>query len=407
MASTGRSVRSAFATWTCIQARPEQVISRAFIGQSVGCSYSAPVLVVIVQIVIIAIVALALVVAAAFVAGRWFFIERDPDEIHFAVTEDGWRIAVIRYRPAVPNGAEPVVLLHGVGSNRYGLDLTADLSFARALTQSGYDAWIVELRGRGLSTQPRLFGQHRWDWSFDEYVERDVPAAIRVVLAATGREQCHLIGHSLGALVAYGLLGDEEQAAKVRSAVAIGGPATYRFQRKYLFPWSLRNLRFVRHAFLMRLLAPIAGYWRPKILHNPENITGATIRRFLVNASTNFAHNEMLQYSDWIAHDQFRSIDHRRDYRKEMEKIATPMLFVCGNKDLLAPPPAVKDAYDLVASRDKRLVVASRGQSLEANYGHFDLVLGRAAPKEIFPLVLDWLGTHTQPKLPSDARPAD
>ena len=41
---------------------------------------------------------------------------------------------------------------------------------------------------------------------------------------------------------------------------AIGGPATYRLQRKYLFHWPLRNLRWLRHAFLMRLLAPLAGF---------------------------------------------------------------------------------------------------------------------------------------------------
>jgi pimeloyl-ACP methyl ester carboxylesterase len=342
------------------------------------------------------IVALALVVAAAFVAGRWFFVERYPDEIHFARTGDGWRIALTRYRPEQKSSAEPVLLLPGVAANRYGLDLTDELSLARVLAKAGFDAWLVDLRGRGQSTQPRLFGEHGWEWSFDEYVEHDVPAAIETVLAATGHARCHIVGHSLGAVLVYAVLGDPRHADKVRSAVAIGGPASFRFQQKYLFHWPLRNLRFVRHAFLMRLLAPVAGYWRPKILHNPENIAGATIRRFLVNGSVNFARNEMLQYSDWIANDQLRSIDQRRDYRKEMEKIATPVLFVAGNKDLLAPPPSVKDAYDAVASADKKLVIASRGQALDANYGHLDLVLGRNAPKEIFPLVVEWLGAHAE-----------
>jgi hypothetical protein len=29
------------------------------------------------------------------------------------------------------------------------------------------------------------------------------------------------------------------------------------------------------------------------------------------------------------------------------------VLFIAGNKDLLAPPPSVKDAHDAVASADK------------------------------------------------------
>jgi pimeloyl-ACP methyl ester carboxylesterase len=361
--------------------------------------YHAPVLVAL-QVVVWSIVGLAVLVTAAFLAGRWFFVERDPDEIHFARTEDGWRIALTRYRaePAAAAqrpGAEPVIICHGIAANRYGVDLTDELSLARALSRSGFDAWIVELRGRGLSTQPRLFGAHRFTWSFDEYVEKDAPAAIAAVRAATGKERVHWVGHSLGAAVGYALLSDPAQAACAASFVAIGGPATYRFQQKYLFHWPLRNLRFVKHAFLMRLISPLAGYWRPKLLHHPENISGEVIRRFLVNASANFAPDELLQYADWIAHDVFRSIDQRRDYRAELARLTTPTLFIAGNKDLIAPPPSVKDAYELAGSADKRFVVASRGQALDANYGHMDLILGNGAPKDIYPLVAEWLEAHS------------
>jgi pimeloyl-ACP methyl ester carboxylesterase len=351
----------------------------------------------ILQVLVWVIVGLSLLVAAAFLAGRWFFVERFPDEIHYARTTDGWRIALIRYRAERPNAGDPVLVCHGIASNSTGMDLTDEQSLARALAAAGHDTWLLELRGRGLSSQPRLFGKHRWDWSFDEYVERDVPAAVGALLQATGRDRFHWVGFSLGAAVGYGVLEDPDVGAKVRSAVLLGGPATYRVQNKYLFHWPLRNLRWLRHAFLMRLLAPLAGYWRPVLLHDPENISGAVIRRFLVNASANFSENEMLQLGDWIANDQFRSIDHRRDYRKDLSKITAPVLLIAGNKDRLAPPPSVKDAYDAISSVDKKFVIASRGHSFQSNYGHLDLVLGRSAPKEIFPLVVEWLDAH-QPK---------
>jgi pimeloyl-ACP methyl ester carboxylesterase len=347
------------------------------------------------ELVVWIIVALALVVTAAFVAGRWFFVERYPDEIHFAATDDGWRVALVRYRPEAPNGAEPVLCCHAIASNSTGLDLTDELSLPRALARAGFDAWLLELRGRGLSTKPRLFGEHDWDWSFDEYVERDAPAAIAALLRATGAERLHWVGHSLGAAVGYAVLADARLAGKIRSAIAIAGPASYKLQRRYLFHWPLRNLRWLRHAFLARLIAPVSGYWRPKLLHNPENLSGPVIRRFMVNATANFARNEMLQYSDWLEHDAFRSIDQRRDYRAGLAGVTAPVLFVAGNKDLLAPPPSVKDAHDAVQSADKRFVIASRGSGFQANYGHLDLVLGREAPREIFPLVVDWLRAHS------------
>src|SRR5688572_29289038 len=116
-------------------------------------------LVLAVEVAVWCIVALALVVTAAFVAGRWFFVERFPDEIHFARTSDGWRIALTRYRAERPGGGEPVLLCHGIASNSTGLDLTAEGSLARALARAGHDAWLLDLRGRGQSQQPRLFGK--------------------------------------------------------------------------------------------------------------------------------------------------------------------------------------------------------------------------------------------------------
>src|SRR5262249_38703664 len=149
--------------------------------------------------------------------------------------------------------------------------------------------WLIDLRGRGHSTQPQLFDRYRWDWSFDEYVEKDAPAAIDAVLRATGRKTLHWVGFSLGALVGYGLLSDPLQAARIRSAVSLAGASSFRFQKKYVMRWPLRNLRWLRHQMFARFFAPLAGYWRPRLLHNPENITGAAVRRFLVNASANFA----------------------------------------------------------------------------------------------------------------------
>jgi pimeloyl-ACP methyl ester carboxylesterase len=345
------------------------------------------------QVLLWVIVGLAVVVAAAFVAGRWFFVERFPDEVHYTRTEDGWRVAVYRYRPEAPNGREPVLVCHGIAANSAGVDLTDELSLPRALARAGWDVWLLELRGRGQSTEPRLFGEHDWDWSFDEYVERDAPAAIAAVLRATGRERLHWVGFSLGALVGYGVLMDPRVAPRIARAVCIAGPASWKMQRRYIFHAALRNLRWLRHAFLSRLFAPVAGFVKTNLLvHDHENVPAAVMRRYHVNASANFARNEMLQYSDWLEHDAFRSIDQRRDYRAGLAKIVAPTLFIAGNKDLLAPPPAVKDAYDAAGCAEKKFVIASRGQAFAAHYGHLDLVLGRTAPEEIFPQIEGWLG---------------
>src|SRR6476469_492518 len=91
---------------------------------------------------------LGVLVYAGFLAARYFFVPRYPDEIHFAATTDGWRLAVTRYRPAKAEGplpSAPVLLVHGIAANRYNFDLTDDLSLARYLAARGYDVWLVEL----------------------------------------------------------------------------------------------------------------------------------------------------------------------------------------------------------------------------------------------------------------------
>jgi pimeloyl-ACP methyl ester carboxylesterase len=353
-----------------------------------------------VAVVIGCIVTLALLAYAGFLAARYFFVPRFPDEIHFATTSDGWRLAVVRYRPAAavaPLSCEPVLLVHGMAANRYNLDLTDDMSLARWLAARGHDVWLVELRGRGLSSRPRLFSGLRYDWCFDEYAERDLPAAAKAVTRATGARRLHLVGFSTGALAAYAWLSDRHRDVEVGSLVSLGGPAFFKRPGKALPARLIRNLRWLRHRWLMRVMAPVTGYWHPsplQIIHNPENTDGAVQRRAMVNMIANFSRNELLQYSDWIQSDVFRSIDHRRDYRAELPKITVPTLFLAGTRDILAPPDAVKATCDAIGATDKQFQICSRAQGMRVNYGHFDMVIGREAPAEIYPLVARWIEAH-------------
>jgi pimeloyl-ACP methyl ester carboxylesterase len=344
----------------------------------------------------IAIIAIALFFFAAFVTARFFFVERSPDEVHFADTSDDWRVAVYRYRPRAPlAGAPPVLLVPGIGMNALVFDLADDLSLARYLAAAGHDVWALDLRGRGWSTRPRMFSQYRYDWSFDEYVERDMPAAIDAVRRATGAPRVVLVGYSLGGVVTYGYLGGAgRERADVAAAVAIAAPVTFTFQQRYLRFWPLRKLRWLRHRQLMRLLAPLAGYWQPttvQLVHNAANLSGEVLRRVMANVAVSFARNELLQLSDWIDGDVLRSIDHRRDYRKDLAGVQVPMLFIAGNRDLLAPPKAMKAAHDAIGSPDKTFAIASRGKGLEANYGHLDLMVGERAADDIYPVIRKFL----------------
>ncbi|KAK1390020.1 AB hydrolase-1 domain-containing protein [Heracleum sosnowskyi] len=78
------------------------------------------------------------------------------DELHYvSVNASDWRLALWRYLPApqAPKRNHPLLLLSGVGTNAIGYDLSPESSFARHMSGQGYDTWILEVRGAGLSME--------------------------------------------------------------------------------------------------------------------------------------------------------------------------------------------------------------------------------------------------------------
>ncbi|KAJ7943102.1 Alpha/beta hydrolase family protein [Quillaja saponaria] len=78
------------------------------------------------------------------------------DELHYvSVPNSDWRLALWRYRPPpeAPPRNHPLLLLSGVGTNAIGYDLSPGSSFARYMSGQGFDTWILEVRGAGLSVQ--------------------------------------------------------------------------------------------------------------------------------------------------------------------------------------------------------------------------------------------------------------
>lgn len=78
------------------------------------------------------------------------------DELHYvSIHNSDWRLALWRYKPPpkAPPRNHPLLLLCGVGTNAIGYDLAPGSSFARHMSSQGFDTWILEFRGAGLSAE--------------------------------------------------------------------------------------------------------------------------------------------------------------------------------------------------------------------------------------------------------------
>ena len=127
----------------------------------------------------------------------------DP-EIVYAPTEDGWRLALCHWSPAGRPGEKkrhPVLMIHGLGANRLNMDLDDRYSIARAAARRGFDVYILELRGSGLSRAPHGRNRTRFSWGFADYADQDVPVATAAILERTGAPALHGVGHSMGGAV--------------------------------------------------------------------------------------------------------------------------------------------------------------------------------------------------------------
>lgn len=313
-----------------------------------------------------------------------------PDELYRIPTPDGSAIALGRYRAVGGRRyADPVILCHGLGANRFIVDLDETYSLARYLARQGFDAWVLELRGRGLSGPAA-------DATFDDQAEHDVGTAIRTVLD-TGAERVLWVGHSKGGLLLYAHLARNPEA-KVRAGVVVGSPVTFavqpglkRFVRTIGPLLKLPVIPASRLGALAMLGMP-PGPITPYLLRE-ENMEPEVVRRAMSSIASDIPGGVARQFADWVTTGRFASADGRLDYREAMRAIRTPLLLIAGSQDLLAPPLAVARAKELVRGPVK-VVVAGRGHGFADDYGHNDLLVGRRAPHEIFPLIGSYLAAQ-------------
>ncbi|KAI5646244.1 alpha/beta-hydrolase lipase region domain-containing protein [Phthorimaea operculella] len=133
-------------------------------------------------------------------------------EPHNVTTEDGYilgvyRIPYPRHQTSAAEQNRPVVFcMHGLyGQSQNYLMLPPEVAFGFNLADAGFDVWFGNARGNVHSRNhvtlnpdsPLQSGQF-FNFSWDEIGIYDLPAMIDYILAYTGQEKLHYIGHSQG-----------------------------------------------------------------------------------------------------------------------------------------------------------------------------------------------------------------
>lgn len=343
-----------------------------------------------------------------------------PDEVagtlHNTTTKDGVEIGLWHHPPADGGDGEPVLIAHGLGVNHFHMDLDEQFSVARYLSEQGYDCWCIELRGRGASEVPEE------PWSFDDYVQKDVPAAVDYVLDQTGYSKLHWVGHSMGGMMYYASAGAVQYQDKFASAVSLGGPFHGKrnrdgngegLSRFFRGPdWSGDNKIFVpilNFFRSMRIPWTVAARWGAmasrqlrkvlprtfvQLFFNPDNISDSVIRKAGVRAVDKVEARVLSQFAEWGLNRHWTDENREMDYREAITDIRVPTLLVAGRADKMCPVHNQRSGFEQLGCDRKELVVAGRDNGFTEDYSHVDLIYGKNAREEIFPLITDWLRNH-------------
>jgi polyhydroxyalkanoate synthase len=289
-------------------------------------------------------------------------------------------------RTTHPDGATraPVVLIHGLAQNRFTWRVSGR-SLVAALAREGHEVVNVELRGHGRSREAGA-GNAR---DFAEYV-----ADARRVVAACAQPP-FVIGHSLGGGVAVGLSTEVPLAGLVHLA-GVYTFATRNATLRALARTTLGLEPLLRAAPLRlhtgwsgRLVASlysvtdILGYGAPIAGWSPGSMERDLLEERLVQGFDWTSVEVWLQMARWAQGEPFA-------WRDAFRRTDVPLLVVVGDADPLVTEADGRACFEESGSSDKRFVLFDAFEH-GGHWGHVDLILGRDAPRVVWPVLLDWI----------------
>ncbi len=324
-----------------------------------------------------------------------------PYKTHEIFTQDAWKIFLYQYENKNKK-RHPVLLVHGLASNRYNFDFPEkEKSFAQYLWKKGWDVWVIELRGAGKSTKPKALQWLTKKWTFDHYVAQDLPAAVDYILQQSGQKKLHWVGHSMGGLLVYPFI--KTQSAHIfQSITTVGSPMTSEIKPAY-FKWTskldplFKLIPFLPYRSMAKIVHRYADsihQLKEPLLFAKENMDPETLKLGSQVAVDDVSAGVILQIHNWMRKNHFKSFDESVDYTLDLKKLEIPIFIITGNQDPFTPASLIKGAFEEIAASKKKWIVFGKKEGYRSNYGHLDLIIGKNAPKEVFPAILDWIETH-------------
>ncbi|MDK2778894.1 MAG: alpha/beta hydrolase [Pseudomonadota bacterium] len=287
---------------------------------------------------------------------------RDPDtSVQVAVSHLGYA--------GKPHTGQPVILLHGSFTNR-GFWLSGKgEGLARYLLDAGFDVWLMEMRGHGLSPRNTDYRNN----TLERYVLHDLPAVTEFVHEQT--EQLPVwMGHSLGGVaISSAVAGGQLSDSNCLGMVLLGTQTL----RRPLYRWIPLTGTLIRTRVSMK--GEVDGR---DVGIGPENEPAAVINEHLrrqgVFGSWQFAAAGKKLLPSW----------------KAFHKL--PLLALAAAGDQTDPLRHCVKFADLYGGERKEIIQLGKASGFSLDYDHVGMIVSPEAAAEVWPRISDWL-TKLQP----------
>lgn len=284
-------------------------------------------------------------------------------EVHTIRAADGAELALTRVPPVTPAPhATPVVFVHGSYARRNFWVSPKGLGVAPFLAEHGFDGWVLELRGHGLSPKGRRFAAI----TAEDHMRLDLPAAQRHVESVTGRP-AFWVGHSAGGLYVLGAL-----SAGWLDAARVAGAATFGSQIR-------DGEKFLRVPGVVPVLAALLRAMKefpaPRFGLGPEVEPAG----------------EMIEFLRWKGWRGRWASSAGHDYERGLGAVRVPVISFAGAADEADPPAGCGALLGACGGDDKTFVTLGRDAGYTRDYGHVDMVVSKEAAAEVWPVLARWL----------------
>lgn len=255
----------------------------------------------------------------------------------------------------------PVILLHGSFSNRRFWYSPKGIGLGAYLAREGFDVWIPEMRGHGLSARNSAYRHN----CVADYARYDLPAIAAFVAEQSGQVP-HWIGHSLGGTTLAAALGGHFIDASQAASVALFGSQVTSSHWPLKVPplvWSTRQ-------FLKRF----------------EHVSGTRFKRGPEDEPIGV----ILESMRW--HGLFgRFGDKKDDWWSGLKHVQVPALCVAAEGDHQDPVWACRELFEQMGSAEKEFLCLGRSTGFTEDFDHVQMLVSRVAQVQVWPRVADWL----------------